>query len=671
MISSPGIGSNLDVNGIITQLMGVEKLAVTALDRKEVAFQQKLTAYGSLKGALSAFQMAARSASGISTFQGMKAISADVTVYTAVGSPSATAGSYAVEVKQLAQSQKLSSKGFADTSSALGTGTLSFQYGTWDGASFTINPAKSAQTVTITSSNNSLSGIRDAINAANIGVTASIVNDGSAGTPNKLVLTSKDTGAVNSLKITVSGDSVGSNVDDNGLSQLAYDPAGALGTGKNLTQTLVAQNAILKVDGLDNINKASNIVTDVVPGVTLNLLKASATGVATNVIVSRDSVAVKSAVESFVKAFNDLNKSVKDAVGYDAATKKGGVLQGDSSAGSIIARVRSTLNTAISYSSGAYNLLSQIGVSFQKDGTLSLDTVKLQKAIDSNAGDIAALFAPLGKLSDSLVSFASATDKSKPGQYAVDVTTLASQGKSTGNAAAGLTITAGVNDTLSFSVDAIAASVTLGAGVYASAAALAAEVQSRINGVSALSSIGHAVTVSESAGVISIGSNLYGSGSTVVVSGGNGKTNLLGAAPTETTGVDVVGSIGGAAAVGAGQHLTGASGTAMEGLKLLITGSGTGSRGTLNFSQGYAHQLDKLSAVLLGSDGPISSRTSGIDKSIKEIARQRDATLRRLDKFEQNLRQQFTALDLTVGQMRRTGDYLTQQLASLANLSRN
>ena len=287
-ITSAGLGSGLMLAGLAT--MAVE--AVAALDRKESVYQAKLSAYGSLKGAVSSFQGAMRGLSSLSKFQAIKATSGDSTIYTASAAANAVPGAYAVEVTALAQAHKLASKGFATVTDQLGTGTL------------TITKGSVATAVTIAAADNSLSGIRDAINAAKAGVTATIINDGSATTPYKLIVTSNDTGAANAVKITVSGDSVGTNVDDDGLSQLAYDPAGTLGNGKNLTQTAAAQNATLKVDGVD-ISKTTNTVTDVIQGVTLNLVK---TGAATTLTVVRDTASVKTSVEAFVKAYNDINK---------------------------------------------------------------------------------------------------------------------------------------------------------------------------------------------------------------------------------------------------------------------------------------------------------------------------------------------------------------------------
>jgi flagellar hook-associated protein 2 len=680
-ITSAGVGSGLDISGLVTQLMALERRPIAVLDQKEAGLQAKLSAYGSLKGALSAFQSSVSSLSGVAKFQALSAVSADLTIYTASASSAAVAGSYSIEVTQLAQAHKLASSAFTNTTDSVGTGTLTFQFGTYSGGVFTVNSAKAAQTVTVSSSQNTLAGIRDAVNAAKVGVTATILNDG---TGNRLVFTSGDTGAANSLKITVADTSDGSNTDNAGLSRLAYDPTGTLGNGKNLTETLVAQNALLNVDGITGISKASNTVTDVVQGVTLTLLKKSAAGVSTTLTVSRDTSSVQSAVANFVKAYNDLNKAVTDLTKYDAATKKSAVLQGDNSARSIIARVRQQLNKTLTGLTGSYTTLSQIGISFQTNGTLAFDAAKLQTAIDTNFNDIAGLFANIGKPSDSLINYLSATDKTQAGSYSVSITQLATHGALAGVTTASLAHTAGTftspftvdttNNTLSLKINSVqSGTVTIAQGSYSTAAALVAEIQSKINGDTALKNASKTVTVSfdNATSRLSITSDGYGSDSTVeITSVGTGTASTLGlSAGTGTAGVNAAGSINGVVATGIGQALTGTTGDASEGLKLLITGGATGSRGTVGYSQGYAYQLDKLAGQLLGGSGPIESRTSGINSTIKDIGARRDTMNLHLVDVEKRYRAQFTALDSLVSRMRATSDFLTRQLAILPSPS--
>lgn len=662
-LSSPGIGSNLDVNSIVSKLMDVERQPLDKLDQKEAAYQAQISAYGSLKGALSSFQTSLQGLKTPSRFQTLTASTSDGTVASASASSAAIPGSYALEVSKLAQPQKLAAAGQTSTIAVIGNGTLTFDSGTigggaldpatgkYTGASFTSNGV-GAKTVTIDASNNSLAGIRDAINAAKIGVAAAIVNDGS-GAPYRLVLSSDNAGKANSLKISVSGDAALSSL-------LAQDPGGA----QNLSETVTAQNAEFKVDGVA-VSKSTNTVTDAIPGVTLNLMKTNA-GSPSSITVARDTASVKSAIEGFVKTYNNLNKSLADLSSYNAATKQGAILQGDSTVRALQAQLRGTLSSSLTGTGSSYATLSQIGVSFQKDGTLAVDSAKLQTAIDNSFSDIAGLFAATGRASDSFVSYASATDKTLPGSYAVTVTQLASQGAAAG-AAAGLTITAGVNDTLDVTLDSVSSTVTLTAGTYATADALAAEVQSRINGVQAFSGVESSVAATQAGGALTLTSSRYGSASNVSITGGNGQASLGFASATQTSGTDVAGTINGAAATGAGQYLTGATGNDAEGLKIQVSGGAPGSRGTVSHSKGYAYQLARLADSWLASDGPISSRTDGIGRSIEDIGNQRDTLNRRLEETEKRYRTQFTSLDTMLSSMSQTSSFLQQQLANLSN----
>jgi len=665
-ISSPGIGSGLDVNSIVTQLMTIEQQPLTVLNNKVASFQAKLSGYGQITSALSQFQIAVQGLASPTQFQSVTATMADATVGTASASASAAAGSYALEISSLAQAQKLVSAGQVSTSAAIGSGTattLTFDFGTiaggtlsngtYTGAGFTSNGA-GTKTVTIDASNNSLSGIRDAINSANIGVSATIVNDGSA-SPNRLVLTDSTTGISNSMKISVSGDATISSL-------LSQDPAN--NTGQALAETVTAQNANFKIDGVA-VSKTANTVTDAIQGVTLNLTKTNV-GTPTSITVAQDTGSVTKAVNAFVTAYNNITQTLASATAYDPATKNAALFNGDASVALLQNQIRRVLSTPVAGGGSAYTQLSQIGVTFQKDGTLAVDNTKLQSAITSNFSDIAGLFAAVGKTSDSLVGYSSAGTLTAPGAYSVNVSQLATQGNATASAAAGLTITAGTNDTLQVLLDGVTANVTLAPGSYASATALAAEIQSQINGASAFSSVGSTVSVTQSAGVLKLTSNRYGSASAANISAGNGQANLnFGGAAMVSTGMDTAGTINGVAAIGSGQYLTGATGDASQGLKIQINGGTTGARGTVNYSQGYAYQFNSLANSMLGTGGLISSSTDGINASIKRLNVDQQALSARLTVTEARYRAQFTALDTMISSMNTTTSFLTQQLANL------
>ncbi|MDP1557324.1 MAG: flagellar filament capping protein FliD [Nitrosomonas sp.] len=660
MLSSPGIGSGLDVKGIVSQLMAIERRPLASLDNKEARQQAQLTAFGSLKGALSSFQSSVAALAGPAKFSAISANLADSTLATVATSSAAATGNYSVEVQTLAQAQKIKSSNFVDTTATVGSGTLTIQFGTYSGVggTFTLNPDKASQSITIAAGESSLAGVRTAINAADVGVSASIVNDGSG---DRLVITSKDTGLSNALKITVTDDDA-NNIDNAGLSQLAYDISS--GGTANLTETVAASNATLIIDGI-TVSKASNIVSDAIQGVTLKLLKTN-TGSATTLSVARDASSVQASIQSFVKAFNDLGKTITDLSQFDAASKRASILTGDSTLRSIQSQLRGVFNTPLSATRGGLTTLSEIGLTFQSDGKLKLDSSKLSTVLADSTKDVATLFASIGKPDDSLVSFVSATSETQDGEYFLNISQLATQGTAIGNAAAALTINASVNDTLNLTIEGVSASITLAAGTY-TADSLAAEIQSKIKGASALSAAGINVSVTQSAGVLNITSDRYGSESTVSITGGTGKLDLFGT-PIETAGVNVAGTIGGVNATGSGQTLLGAGSN--SGLVLEITGGATGLRGSVDFAHGFAFKLDKLVANMLENDSLIDSRIDGINATIKDISTQRDSVNRRLVDVERRMRAQFSALDSMISSMSQTSNFLQQQLSNLSTSGR-
>ncbi len=657
-ISSGG----LDVQGLVSQLMTAEQIPITKLTAQQASYQAKLSAFGTIQGAMSSFQGSLATLKNASSFQTVSATPSDSTVMSATALTSAPPGSYSIDVTSLAQSQKLVATGQTSVSTPIGTGaatTLTFDFGTItgtltggkyaSGTTFTSN-GNGVKTVTIDSTNNSLQGMRDAINAANIGVTASIINDGSA-TPYRLVLSSSNLGITNSLKISATGDASVSGL-------LANDPAAAL--GQNLSETVSASNATMQVNGI-LISKTSNSVSDVIPGVTLNLTKLTTIGAPVTLTVARDTTAITKSVNDFVTAFNSVNKTLSDLSAYNASTKTAAVLQGNATVRNLQAQLRGVLNTP---GAGSLTSLTQIGVTFQRDGSLALDSTKLATVIQTNFTGIAGLFAATGSASDSLIIYNSTSSATKPGTYPLTVTQLPTQGNETGTAAPNLTITAGSNDTLNMNLNGINASITLTAKTYANAQALATEIQSKLNSVTALSSMGISVAGTVVGGKISVTSSSYGSLSSVVATSGNGLANIFGAA-ISTTGVNVAGTIDGVAATGVGQTLTAGSGNA-QGLSVMINGGSLGSRGTVSYTQGYAYMLNQMATSVLASDGSLTASTNEINSSIKSLTDRTTVLQNRLVTIQARYTAQFTALNNMLANMNTTSTFLTQQLSNKA-----
>ena len=659
-ITASGLGSGLDINGLVTQLVAAERArADSRLFRSEAVALAKLSAFGSLKGALSALQSSLSGLKDADTFQARKASVSDKDILTVSASLDAAVGSYDIEVSQLATANSLASGAYANTTDVVGEGEITFRFGTtvYDSGtdtytSFTENTDTTSAKITIDSTNSSLEGVRDAINDADIGVNAAIVNDGSG---YRLLFSSSETGAENSLEVTVTESGPA------GLGQLEFSA-----TATNLTQTVAAQDAELTINGLA-VSSASNTVDEAIEGVELKLLSTSS-GTPVSVGVSRDNPSVKGEINKFITAYNGYIAVINDLTSYNTETLERGVLVGDNTLRSISGRLRGELNSAIG-GNASLQVLADIGVTTNANGTLALDDSKLDDILSDNAEELASLFSALATATDVDISFDSSTNKTITGTYAVSVTTLATQAQYQGATGLALTIDSN-NDTLKIKVDDVqSGEITFALGTYASGDALATEIEAKINADSVLSEAGVSVEVSYDSGSdrLLINTVSYGSLSTVEITSVDSDSSAeLGlSAGSGTDGVDVAGSIGGITATGVGQILTGAADTNSDGLAIKIIGGLIGSRGSVVFDRGLAENLNNLLALYLGTDNLIDLRTDGFENQIDDVAEQRERLNIRMESVEARLRRQFNGLDTLLGQLKQTSDFLTQALGNL------
>lgn len=377
-----GYGSGLDIQSMVRGLVSAEGQPKTALlNRRESQAEAQLSAIGSLKSALNKFNDSVAALQKNDAFQLLSATSADESVFTVSADSSAVAGSYAIEVQNLAKAQKLASSGFASADSVVGTGTLTISVGP---DSFSLN---------IDATNNTLAGVRDAINEAadNTGVSATIINvdDGAGGSESRLVLSSKETGTVNELTITVVDDD-GNNSDMSGLSQLVYDPAGS--GASNMAQQVAAEDAQILIDGLQ-VTSSSNTVENAIDGITLNLLaESAAAGEATSLDVSLDNEAIAEQIDGFVSAYNNLMSLMDDLAGYDSATGEGGVMQGDYITRMISNQIRSVLGSPVASVSSEFNTLSEFGIEIDEYGVMTLDPSRLDEMVSSDLTSLSKVF---------------------------------------------------------------------------------------------------------------------------------------------------------------------------------------------------------------------------------------------------------------------------------------
>ncbi len=680
IISSLGVGSGLNVTGIISQLMAVQNQPVTLLMTQQTQDQTMVSNFGQLQSVLSTFQTSMQGLNSASAYQSVNASVANSAVASVTAGATASAGTYSLQVNQLAQAQTLVTAGQASSTSAIGVGTISFSFGTitgnkpvngqYDSGTTYANNGAAPKTVTISSSDSSITGIASAINAANIGVTASIVNDGSK-TPYRLSLSVTNTGADNSLQISVAGDpALAAMLNQNpagtpavvGVPPAVDVPATA--GVQNLTETSAAQNAQFTLNGI-GITSSSNTASNVISGVSLSLLSTNIT-TPTTITVAKDTSGAVNAINSFVTAYNSAATTIQQATSYNSVTKQSGALQGQNSVLSIMNQMRGILNQAVPGAPSAMSMLAQVGVGYQKDGTLSVDSVKLQAALNSNPSAVTGMFASNGTASDSLISYSGNTSATQPGAYAVNISQLASQASTTGGGTAGTTITAGLNDTLQINLDGTTVNVALAAGTY-TAAGLATALQTAINTNNGFTAVNASATVTQNNGVLTISSNTYGSASVAKVTGGNGQLNMMGSgALTELAGLDVAGTINGAVAIGKGQKLTGAIADGSAGLSINVLGGSLGSRGIINYTQGYANMLNNMMTTVLGKTGQIAAATNGYNATITSLQNSITSAQALNAQILANYQAEFAALDVTMSKLTSTSTYLTQQLAALA-----
>lgn len=368
-ITSTGIGSGLDVAGLVQQLVAAEGQATEfRISQQEARAQAKLSAYGSLKSALSSFGDQLERMTELETLLLRKASTSDDAVLTVSVDETGVPASYDVEVVQLAQAQKLESGAFANADTAVGTGTLTIAVGT---ESFSL---------TIDDENNTLAGIRDTINAAtdNTGVAATIVN-GDAGS--YLILAGENTGSDQSITVTQTG-------GDGGLSALEYDPANML---ESLTESQAALDAQVRIDGVD-VTSDNNVVAGAIDGVTINLVAANA-GSTVEVKVENDLDAARDQIRAFIDAYNAFVDASDAQTGYDPETEIAGSLLGDLTVRGIRDQLRRELNTEVTDIDATFSSLLDLGIETDVDGKLTLDDSKLDAALESEFSKLGQLFA--------------------------------------------------------------------------------------------------------------------------------------------------------------------------------------------------------------------------------------------------------------------------------------
>lgn len=382
-ISSAGIGSGLDVNSIVTQLVALERKPIEQLSTQTGKLNTQLSAFGKLQTAFATLRDSARTLSGAEAWNPTLGSSSDASAVSVTTGAGTSPANYSVQVSALAFSQTLvAGTAYASGTSTVGAGTLTLELGAWDAGQTTFTPKSGATAVSVSiAATDTLEAVRDKINGAGAGVTASIVNDASGA---RLVMRSTDSGTANAFRVSVAdnGDTGGNGTT---LSALAFDPSAGVTGG--MTQRQAAADAVATINGID-VRSSSNTLADVIDGATLTLGKVTTAPV--DVAIKRDGETIQKSVSAFVTAYNALVSLVREQTKYDAATKTGGPLQGDRAAINLGNQLRNLIG-GTSTASPTFQRLPDVGLDIQTDGTLKLNTAKLNTAI-GKITDLKAMF---------------------------------------------------------------------------------------------------------------------------------------------------------------------------------------------------------------------------------------------------------------------------------------
>lgn len=662
ILTTLGTGSGIDTARLITDLSAAQREPrLAALTQRSERTQARISALGQVRAGLDAFVGALDSLSKSGAL-GPQPRSGDATIVgvtrnPAVADPAPLSAS--IEVVRLAAAQTLTSARRADAAVPVGFGTLTFQSGrtttaAGDVTAFAADAARPPVTITIDATNDSLGGLRDAINAAKAGVTASIVNDGVGA---RLVLKGVS-GAADGFTVTAAA-TAGSPAGL-GLADFGFAPGAS-----ELDIAAEATDARMIVDGLA-VERATNLITDVVAGYTLDLKRAA---VATPVALSaaRDPEQLRAALSDFVGAYNEVNSLIAAFARPGSAREAAGALYGQSAVRQLRAELQGLTARPLASGTGGITL-AEVGVRTARDGSLSVDGATLDAAIAADPALLEKLFAPSQAADATGVSITSAQGAAKPGQYALSDIVAATAARLTGAAVPGAF-------DFPIAVDATNASFTamldglgplllnLSVGSYTNGAALASAFQNAINSNPQVLAAGRAVTVGWDSGRFLFLSRYAGSRSAVTLAGLDAtlaaRTGLD--AAVEGAGSDAAGKIGGVAAIGNGSRLSASAASAASGLVLEI-GSAALATGNVRVSEGLSGALGRIRDSLSRGSGGLVAANDGYARESAAQEAEAEVIDSRALAYEEGLRRQFNAMDRAVAAYKSVGEFLTQQI---------
>ncbi|MBT5551342.1 MAG: flagellar filament capping protein FliD [Nitrospina sp.] len=403
-----GINSNLDTGGIIDNLVALQRSPINLVEAKRSIEESKLLNFQDLKGRLQTFKgivttlnSDAKFLSTQGDFSNNNSLDTNSVVNLSTSSQ-ATSGTFSFTVNNLARESKLISDGFDSTTATIPKGTLDLGVG------------DESVTITIDDTNDTVEGLRLAINNSGLDVKASFINDGSSTNPVRLAVSGTKSGVDNAVTIGITGFLFGA-----GTENLV-----------NFTETQSAQNSNFVLDGVA-ITKSGNVVSDVIDGTVLTL-ESAGSGTLT---LSSDTEEIKDKIQNYVDGFNEIMTHLNDLLSLNTDTLETSVLFANFTVQNLQQTLRETISNQIVGVTGDFNYLSQIGIRTASDGTISVDDGDLSDALAADVGNVSQLFSSSASTTDPAVTFVGFTKDTKPGGYQVQVSNgvpqLAASGTST------------------------------------------------------------------------------------------------------------------------------------------------------------------------------------------------------------------------------------------------
>ncbi|MCX6345006.1 MAG: flagellar filament capping protein FliD [Armatimonadetes bacterium] len=657
-MSIGGLSSGIQTDAIITKYMELARGPQKTKQADQATAQQKLMAWQDLNTRVLALQTKSEAISSATAFAAKTATSSMEDMVKVTASSDATSGTYYLNVNKTAKSHQIASQTYSGLDDTVSQGTI------------LINVEGNSTDITIDSSNNTLLGVKDAINKSYAGVSASVINEGTANSPAyRLLLTSKETGSDHKMIIDAGATGINIGVDQDGV-----------GNRDKVVQA--AEDAEIMMGTL-TFKRSSNTITDIIPGVTLNVANPDATKTI-KIEVTKDTTAAKTAVNDFVAQYNDIMRNVKEMTSYDKETGDTGIFLGDLNVQSLQMDLESMVTSSVSgipFVPGkqTYNALSSIGITTGTDGLLTVNDADLSAALANNSEDVGKLFGTTLTAESPYITLVSSNSDTKPSGftgYDINITQPATKTwiRSGKDMTGGAILAADEVVTINGKDITLEKDFTL------------AQVMAEINKYTVSTSVSAFETILDGKNYLSFRSLQYGNKDITISSplsnaaggtSGIGNVKLTSTAYTGQGGLgdgaagkDVAGTINGESCTGRGQILTVDSGenssSPVKGLQIMATNT-TALNTNATFIKGVGSSIKERLTSMTGLDGLFSvtqkSLTSEVDVITTEIADMET----NLTAQQDAMYAKFNAMEVQLSRLQSQGDYLAAQLGSLSN----